>query len=52
MLRISFEEDADGRGQIVVEDDGQGVPADMKEKIFEKGFGSNTGFGLFLTWSE
>ena len=49
MLRISFDACKDGRGRIIVEDDGQGVPADMKEKIFENGFGSNTGFGLFLT---
>jgi len=33
---------------ITVEDNGAGVPLDLKEKIFEKGFGKNTGFGLFL----
>jgi signal transduction histidine kinase len=49
MVRIFFEEMADGCGRIVVEDDGQGVPADRKERIFEKGYGKNTGFGLFLT---
>ena len=30
------------------EDNGPGVPEVMKEKIFERGFGSNTGLGLFL----
>jgi signal transduction histidine kinase len=30
-------------------DDGAGVPVPDKEKIFEKGFGKNTGLGLFLT---
>jgi PAS domain S-box-containing protein len=29
-------------------DDGIGVPDDEKEKIFERGFGKNTGLGLFL----
>jgi len=34
---------------IVCEDDGYGIPADEKERIFERGFGKNTGLGLFLT---
>ena len=34
---------------IIVADDGVGVPEDMKEKIFSKGVGKNTGFGLFLS---
>jgi PAS domain S-box-containing protein len=29
-------------------DDGIGVPEDEKEKIFDRGFGKNTGMGLFL----
>jgi PAS domain S-box-containing protein len=33
---------------IVCEDDGIGIPAGEKEKIFERGFGQNTGLGLFL----
>lgn len=33
---------------IVVSDNGVGVPACHKEKIFEKGFGKHTGYGLFL----
>ncbi|WP_292366130.1 MULTISPECIES: response regulator [unclassified Methanoculleus] len=33
---------------IAVEDNGSGVPAHEKEKIFIRGFGRNTGFGLFL----
>jgi PAS domain S-box-containing protein len=44
-----FEENAGGGPVIVCEDDGDGVPADEKEKIFERGFGKNTGLGLFLT---
>lgn len=30
------------------EDNGAGIPIDQKEQIFERGFGKNTGFGLFL----
>ncbi|WP_343089333.1 HAMP domain-containing sensor histidine kinase [Methanocalculus natronophilus] len=33
---------------IIWEDDGPGVRDDLKEKIFERGVGNNTGFGLFL----
>jgi signal transduction histidine kinase len=41
-------EERDGDQVIVCEDDGDGVPAGEKEKIFERGFGKNTGMGLFL----
>ena len=33
---------------LVYEDDGYGIAAQDKERIFERGFGSNTGYGLFL----
>lgn len=39
----------DGDCVVVCEDDGEGVLVDLKEKIFERGFGKNTGFGLFLS---
>jgi len=34
---------------IICEDDGAGVPDDMKSYIFERGVGKNTGMGLFLS---
>lgn len=34
---------------IVCEDDGAGVPAGEKEAIFSKGYGRNTGLGLYLS---
>jgi len=34
---------------LVIQDNGVGVPDDMKESIFLRGVGSNTGLGLFLT---
>ena len=33
---------------IIWEDDGTGIPAGQKERIFERGVGKNTGLGLFL----
>jgi len=33
---------------IVVEDNGVGIPEGEKTKIFERGYGKNTGLGLFL----
>lgn len=33
---------------IVVEDNGPGIPAHEKERIFIRGFGRNTGLGLFM----
>jgi PAS domain S-box-containing protein len=33
---------------VVWEDDGIGIPAGEKERIFERGFGKHTGLGMFL----
>ncbi|MGD0534614.1 MAG: hybrid sensor histidine kinase/response regulator [Methanoregula sp.] len=33
---------------LIVEDNGIGIPAANKERIFERGFGKHTGWGLFL----
>ncbi|ACL16834.1 ATP-binding protein [Methanosphaerula palustris] len=46
-ISISSLPDEDGM-LLVVEDDGQGVPEALKEKIFSMGYGSSTGYGLFL----
>jgi len=46
-IRFSAEKSG-GRAVLVCEDDGEGIPAVEKEKIFERGFGKNTGLGLFL----
>jgi signal transduction histidine kinase len=47
-IRFSVEEAGD-ENRIVCEDDGEGVVAGEKEKIFERGFGKNTGLGLALS---
>lgn len=39
---------ADEELRIFVSDDGVGIPANEKERIFERGYGKNTGQGLFL----
>ncbi len=46
-IHVSFRNE-ESTGIISVEDDGIGVPADMKDKIFDRHVGSNTGLGLFL----
>jgi len=40
---------AGGVLKIIWEDNGVGIPDSDKEKIFEKGFGKTSGFGLFLS---
>lgn len=47
-IRFFFEKHR-GSHVLVCEDDGDGVPADEKEKIFERGFGKNTGLGLTIS---
>lgn len=46
-IDVTFYESDDGM-KISVSDDGCGVPEELKEIIFERGYGKNTGFGLFL----
>ncbi|MDD1728709.1 MAG: PAS domain S-box protein, partial [Methanospirillum sp.] len=33
---------------IIFDDDGSGIPHELKDRIFERGYGKNTGLGLFL----
>jgi signal transduction histidine kinase len=47
-IRFSFIAGNEG-GIIVCEDDGEGVAADEKERMFDRGFGKNTGFGLAIS---
>jgi len=49
LIRFSFQKYGDNKVDIVYEDNGAGVSAVDKERIFQKGFGKNTGFGLFLS---
>jgi signal transduction histidine kinase len=47
IIRLTSDESAD-KLVIKIEDNGIGIPPHDKEKIFSKGFGKNTGLGLFL----
>lgn len=47
-IRISAQEETDSL-VITYEDDGVGIPDADKARIFERGFGKHTGFGLFLS---
>jgi PAS domain S-box-containing protein len=47
-IRITSQET--GAGLVIVcEDDGAGINVDNKKRLFEQGYGKNTGLGLFLT---
>jgi len=46
-VRFRTEKDG-GRLRMICEDDGNGVPAEDKERIFIRGVGANTGDGLFF----
>jgi len=46
-ITFALHEAADGL-VLVYEDDGAGIPEECKGRLFEKGFGKNTGLGLFL----
>ncbi|MDO9069285.1 MAG: PAS domain S-box protein [Deltaproteobacteria bacterium] len=47
-IRISSHE-SDGHLTLVCEDDGLGIAAEDKKRLFSRGFGKNTGLGLFLS---
>ena len=46
-IRISLQQTGSS-GLLIVENNGVGIPAADKEKIFERGYGKGTGWGLFL----
>jgi signal transduction histidine kinase len=46
-IHVSFRKSGAGMA-VIWEDNGVGIAADLKERIFEEGFGTNTGLGLFL----
>ncbi len=48
-IRFSVEVRPAGGLTIVCEDNGVGVPVNEKERIFERGYGRNTGLGLYLS---
>ena len=47
-VHVWYRSEENGDLTLVWEDDGVGVPAGEKKRIFDRGFGKNTGLGLFL----
>jgi signal transduction histidine kinase len=47
-IRFFFSENDDG-AEIIYEDNGTGISSEDKSHLFQKGFGKNTGLGLFLS---
>ncbi|NLB00151.1 MAG: sensor histidine kinase, partial [Methanomicrobiales archaeon] len=47
-IRVRYRLEEDGDLTLIWEDDGAGVPAEEKSRIFNRGVGKNTGLGLFL----
>jgi PAS domain S-box-containing protein len=43
-----YSQETDGGLTIAWEDNGVGIPLAEKERVFERGYGKNTGLGLFL----
>lgn len=48
VISVSYEQDIHDI-HIIIADNGAGIPDKIKPRIFERGFGKNTGLGLFLT---
>jgi PAS domain S-box-containing protein len=46
-IKVSFEQ-KDGSSSIVFQDDGKGINSEEKDTIFRRGYGKNTGYGLFM----
>ncbi len=47
-IRLSCRPEENGDITLIWEDNGVGIPAGEKERIFERNVGKNTGLGLFL----
>ncbi|WP_292519637.1 PAS domain S-box protein [Methanoculleus sp.] len=47
-VRVWYRPEENGGLTLVWEDNGAGIPAEEKERIFYRGVGKNTGLGLFL----
>lgn len=47
-IRITSIEEKDHALILIIEDNGNGIPEEDKERIFAQGFGKNTGLGLTL----
>jgi PAS domain S-box-containing protein len=47
VIRVHYEEEKD-QLKLVYEDDGVGIPDEVRENLFREGYGKGTGYGLYL----
>jgi PAS domain S-box-containing protein len=46
-IRVHYKEE-ENQLKLIYEDDGVGIPDDVKSHLFQKGYGTGTGYGLYL----
>jgi PAS domain S-box-containing protein len=46
-IRVCYKEE-ENQLKLIYEDDGVGIPEEMRSNLFNKGFGKGTGYGLYL----
>jgi PAS domain S-box-containing protein len=46
-IRVHYKEE-ENQLKLIYEDDGVGIPEEMRSNLFSKGFGKGTGYGLYL----
>jgi PAS domain S-box-containing protein len=46
-IRVHYQEE-ENQLKLIYEDDGVGIPDDVKSHLFQKGYGTGTGYGLYL----
>jgi PAS domain S-box-containing protein len=47
-IRVYYKMSSGGKLELVYEDDGVGIPSDMRDNLFKEGVGKGTGYGLFM----
>ena len=47
-IEVFVQRDSDGSESIFYQDDGVGISSEDKLRLFERGFGKGSGYGLFL----
>ncbi|NLE05740.1 MAG: PAS domain S-box protein [Crenarchaeota archaeon] len=47
-IKIYPKQTTEGKLKIIYEDDGEGISQEIKKRLFEKGIGKGTGYGLYL----
>jgi PAS domain S-box-containing protein len=46
-IRVYYKEE-ENQLKLIYEDDGVGIPSDVKSHLFQEGYGTGTGYGLYL----